>query len=184
MLKEAEGWLKGNETILIKAENTLYDKQEIMAECISKQNMTDECKQIQIDGPIKLAEFNAKYNKSFETMDDALKHARNLFEAKKKIFKEKSKELDQGGIKVDGINKHYIWPILNALFVIGGMTGALTSKYVLDYLGRKKGILFNFIFGIAASILVFISIYAKSPGCIIASRFLFGIQGGMACSLV
>jgi len=146
--------------------------------------MTDECNQIKEDGKIKLAQANVKYNTSYDTMEGVMKHVGNILNEKTKIFNNKSQELEQGRLKVIRINKHYIWPILNALFVIGGMTGALTSKYVLDYLGRKKGILFNFMFGIVSSILVFISIYVKSPGCIIVSRFLFGIQGGMACSLV
>ena len=64
------------------------------------------------------------------------------------------------------------------------MIGAFTSKYVLDLLGRKKGLLFNGLFSIAGGILVIIAPYVKSPICVIVSRFLFGVQGGMACSLV
>jgi hypothetical protein len=143
-----------------------------------------KCEEIKREGKIKLDEANLKYNTSYDSMEGIIQHAKNILKEKRKLFNNKSEELEQGRIKVTRINKHYIWPILNALFVIGGMAGALTSKYVLDYLGRKKGILFNFMFGIVSSILVFTSSYVKSPGCIIASRFLFGIQGGMACSLV
>ncbi len=71
-----------------------------------------------------------------------------------------------------------------ALFVIGGMGGALTSKYVLDYIGRKNGILFHYLFTIAGGVLAYISPMIDSPACLMASRFLFGIQGGMACGLV
>lgn len=78
----------------------------------------------------------------------------------------------------------YLWTITNCLFVVGGMLGAFTSKYVLDLLGRKKGILFHNFFSITASILVFVSFYVKSPICLIVSRLLFGIQGGMSCSLI
>jgi MFS family permease len=68
--------------------------------------------------------------------------------------------------------------------VVGGMIGAFTSKYVAEYFGRKKGILFHYIFVVAGSILVIIAPYVKSPECVIVSRFLFGVQGGMCCGLI
>ena len=146
--------------------------------------MTDECEKIQKEGPIMLAELNKKYNTSFESVDDLLNHARNIFNQKKNILNEKSIQLEKYRLIVNEKNEKYIWPLVNALFVIGGMIGALTSKYVLDYLGRKKGILFNCLFGLIASVIVFISPYLKSPICLMVSRLLFGIQGGMACSIV
>lgn len=72
-----------------------------------------------------------------------------------------------------------IWTIINCLFVVGGMLGAFSSKNVLDIFGRKKGILFHNLFSISASILVLISYFAKSPVCLIISRLLFGVQGGI-----
>ena len=72
----------------------------------------------------------------------------------------------------------------NTLFVVGGMIGAFTSKYVAEYLGRKKGILFHYIFVLIGSVLVIIAPYVNSPECVIVSRFLFGIQGGMCCGLI
>jgi SP family facilitated glucose transporter-like MFS transporter 1 len=77
-----------------------------------------------------------------------------------------------------------LWTITTALFVVGGMVGAFTSKYVLDFFGRKRGILFHYVFTLIGSILVFIAPLINSPECVMISRFFFGIQGGMACGLV
>ncbi len=85
--------------------------------------------------------------------------------------------------KVENVNT-LLWTITNTLFVVGGMIGAFTSKYVAEYFGRKKGILFHYIFVVAGSILVIIAPYVKSPECVIVSRFLFGVQGGMCCGLI
>lgn len=32
----------------------------------------------------------------------------------------------------------FLWTVTTAIFVVGGMFGAFTSKYVADYLGRKR----------------------------------------------
>ena len=37
-----------------------------------------------------------------------------------------------------------LWTTTKALFVVGGMLGAFTSKYVMDRFGRKNGILFHY----------------------------------------
>jgi MFS family permease len=78
----------------------------------------------------------------------------------------------------------YIWTFLNCLFVIGGMIGAYSSKIVLDKLGRKKGIIFHNLFSVLASVLAFVSYFAKSPLTLLLSRTFFGIQGGMSCALI
>ena len=83
--------------------------------------------------------------------------------------------------KVDETNKgvDLVWTVTTALFVVGGMIGAFGSKYVLDCMGRKKGILFHHVFSLIGSILVVLSPYLNSPECVIISRFLFGVQGGL-----
>lgn len=85
--------------------------------------------------------------------------------------------------KVDSVNT-LLWTITNTLFVVGGMVGAFTSKYVAEFLGRKKGILFHYIFVVVGSVLVIVAPYVNSPECVIVSRFLFGVQGGMCCGLI
>ena len=81
--------------------------------------------------------------------------------------------------KVDEVDANItlLWTVTTALFVVGGMFGAFGSKYVLDFMGRKKGILFHYLFTLVGSILVFIAPYVCSPECVIISRFLFGVQG-------
>ena len=76
----------------------------------------------------------------------------------------------------------YLWTITTSLFVVGGMFGAFTAKFVLDIFGRKYGIVFHNIFTVIASILVILSFYINSGVCVMLSRVFFGIQGGMSCS--
>jgi sugar porter (SP) family MFS transporter len=51
-------------------------------------------------------------------------------------------------------------------------------------MGRKKGIIFHHVFVLIGGILVLIAPYVNSPECVIVSRFLFGVQGGMSCGLI
>jgi MFS family permease len=87
-------------------------------------------------------------------------------------------KIDQANNGVD-----WLWTLTTALFVVGGMIGAFSSKYVLDFMGRKKGILFHYLFTLIGSILVVVAPYFNSPECVIISRFLFGVQGGLISSL-
>ena len=112
-----------------------------------------------------LANLQSKLNQS---RDDVVKIKVDLKEKKEKI---------------DQVNT-LLWSVTTSLFVVGGMIGALASKYVLDYLGRKKGILFHYLFAVAGGVLVIIAPYVNSPECVIASRFLFGLQGGLMCGLI
>ncbi|CAF0953345.1 unnamed protein product [Brachionus calyciflorus] len=50
----------------------------------------------------------------------------------------KREEYVKGKEKVESFNT-LLWTVTTALFVVGGMVGAFTSKYVCDYFGRKKG---------------------------------------------
>lgn len=93
--------------------------------------------------------------------------------------------------------------------MIGGLIGALTSKFAMDRLGRKNSIIFHLFFGIAGSIALFASSrYASSQACVgifsadadhssvaVSSgwlgpillklgRFLQGVQGGLSCSVI
>jgi MFS family permease len=86
-------------------------------------------------------------------------------------------------VNEDGL-ADFIFTLINCLFVIGGMLGAIFSKYVLDGFGRKKGLLFHQVFTVAGAVLSILAFYFRSPGCILASRFFYGVQGGMSCSLV
>lgn len=101
---------------------------------------------------------------------------------------EKKPLLIAGRKKLDTLG-NIIWGITNSLFVIGGLVGALTSKYALDHLGRKNGILFHYIFSIIGSIMLFsqtfLDDYSKlGPVLVKLGRFFQGVQGGMSCSIV
>ena len=67
-------------------------------------------------------------------------------------------------------------------FIIGGLVGALTSKYVLDYFGRKNGIVFHYLFAILGAVCMFLPPYLGmskfGPVLIKIGRYLQGIQGG------
>ena len=54
----------------------------------------------------------------------------------------------------------------------------------MDRVGRKTGIVVHHMFGIIASTLILTSWYFDSPICMMLSRLLFGIQGGMSCTFV
>lgn len=117
------------------------------------------------------------------TKEQHLEKTKEQINGTKLKLKENKESLDKGLEKVESLNKH-LWTITTALFVVGGMVGAFTSKYVCDYFGRKKGILFHHIFTIIGAVLVFIAPLVNSPECMIISRFVYGIQGGMSCGLI
>jgi hypothetical protein len=182
--EQGESWIKGNETRLNDAKQRVIEKQSKMAECMDLFNYNTTCVQIlSNESKVSLEENNRKLNASFSNMDELLNNLTKRLEDKKAFLEFNRVKLEAGRQKVDDVNE-IVWTVINALFVVGGMIGAFTSKYVLDFMGRKYGILFNALFNLIAAVLVFISPYIKSPVCIIISRFLYGIQGGMACSLV
>lgn len=73
---------------------------------------------------------------------------------------------------------NFIWTFINCLFVVGQFLGGFCSKYVLEYLGRKKGFLFNNLFTVTGSVLVLVAPFVHSPVCVMASRFFYGLQSG------
>lgn len=181
-----EQWLNGNKSLLAEKKIEKHNKETIVSECLF--NFFDlECPEkvqnIKAESEKALKDANQKYNQTFESNDDVLRYADELLTNKTMLLEDARVKLENGRVRIERATE-IIWTMINGLFVAGGLIGALTSKYVLDFLGRKKGIFFNGLFTLVGGILVFIAFYAKSPVCLIISRFLFGIQGGMACSLV
>jgi len=110
-------------------------------------------------------------------LTDSDSETNNLFDQSE--YMQAKEKIDQANNGVD-----WLWTLTTALFVVGGMIGAFSSKYVLDFMGRKKGILFHYLFTLIGSILVVVAPYFNSPECVIISRFLFGVQGGLMCGLI
>lgn len=188
LFEMSEGWLNGNKSLLKERKLMMHDKETIVASCMDffNFNKAPDCDEtvenITSESKKRIAEANARYNQSFENMNEALAFVENLLESKSKQLEEARGKLAAGTQKVDSVTNLF-WTLINGLFVVGGMIGAFTSKFVLDYLGRKKGILFNCGFVVLAAVLVFAAPYARSPVLIMVSRFFYGIQGGMTCSL-
>ena len=145
------------------------------------QNGTDTAK---LDAKTQLDELKAQLNAdSVDKIPDALtKSNASLLdkgldlEANRTAFENTKKQVETSAT--------LLWTITTALFVVGGMVGAFTSKYVCDFFGRKKGIIFHHIFTVSGAVLVLIAPYLNSPECMIVSRFIYGIQGGMSCGLI
>lgn len=107
---------------------------------------------------------------------------KTLAEKKAKLEQFRPK-LAEGEVKVNKVVK-FSWTAINCLFVIGGMIGTFSSKFLMDKLGRKTGILIHHMFSIVASILILLSAFFHYPTPLIFARFLFGIQGGMSCTFI
>ena len=133
----------------------------------------------------KLATYNSR-KQIFESTDNSTDGEKKVDEVITDNMNQTEAELAElksNLDKVENVNT-LLWTAANTLFVIGGMVGAITSKYVAEFFGRKKGILFHYIFILLGALLVVIAPYVNSPECVIISRFLFGIQGGMCCGLI
>lgn len=148
----------------------------------------------------KTIEIREKYNM---TVEDFLSgYAQELLRNGLKRIKDGGKKLDaalprlldarqrltKGRKKLDffGI---ILWGVTNSLFIIGGLVGALISKYVMDHFGRKKGILFHYSFAVIGSVLLFMPellphLSKVGPVLVKLGRFFQGIQGGMTCSII
>ncbi len=129
--------------------------------------------------------------KGLEDRKANLTIALNMLSSSRKQLDEGKMKLDDGEIKLkegkEKLNaaskklenvKTMLWTLTTAVFVIGGIIGAFTSKFAAEGFGRKKSIIFHYSFGIVAGVLTILSIYIRSPICVIVGRFLFGVQGG------
>ena len=168
-----EIWLVGNET---KFKNAILDMESKKSDYLFCSMTWDfECtERIKQERDNRSREIKAKYNM---TIEEFLEQSNKTLTEKRARLESFRTPLKNGLLRVNrAVN--LLWTITNCLFVVGGMIGAFTSKYVLDRIGRKKGILFHTLFTLVGSVLVFVAPFVKSPICIIISRFFFGIQGG------
>ncbi len=160
-------------TIFKESEDKIFEATLILTDTNSTQEQKSDSQQI-IDDLDKL------YNGTNQTLKEHLKNEKNFLSAKRTQLKKQEEEND-------GKNT-MLWSVTNSLFVLGGMFGAFSSKYVLEIFGRKKGILFHYIFTVMGGILALIAPQFTSAflsiGSIMTSRFLYGVQGGMMCGII
>jgi hypothetical protein len=94
-----------------------------------------------------------------------------------KRLREGKAKLDAASAKLNKANQ-MLWTVTTTIFVIGGLIGSFTSKFVADRFGRKKAIVFHYTFGVIAGIFTIIAPYIRSPVCVMIGRLLFGVQAG------
>lgn len=151
-------------------------KKEI--EIREKYNMTVEefmtiARQKIDEGKIKLAEGRIKLTDAKEKIANG---TIMLAEARIKI--------KAGREKLDVVTD-VMWALFNTLFIAGCMTGAFTAKHVTDRFGHKGSIVFHYIFTVLGALAMILPFYTSAHAVLLkAGRFLYGVQGGMACILV
>lgn len=62
--------------------------------------------------------------------------------------------------------------------------GTFSSKFMMDRLGRKHGILIHHAIGISGGALMLCAYFFRSPVSLMVGRLLYGMQGGMSCTFV
>jgi MFS family permease len=70
------------------------------------------------------------------------------------------------------------------LFALGGLVGACCSKFVLDYFGRKMGIILQYLVSLIGLLLLIAQLLGSSIESTLIGLIFFGIQSGMACVIV
>lgn len=76
-----------------------------------------------------------------------------------------------------------IWSIAVAIFCVGGMIGGSIVGLVADRLGRKKGLLYNNVLVLIATILMGMAKQSMSYEMLILGRFFIGINSGLNAGL-
>lgn len=92
----------------------------------------------------KIAKLKDEFNKEYAdlSLNDATKTIQFLNATENKLNERRDALKDENEKAIDPHITN-LWTITTALFVVGGMVGAFTSKYVADFFGRKK-VLFDF----------------------------------------
>uniref|UniRef100_A0A2R8M9U9 Solute carrier family 2 member 9 n=1 Tax=Callithrix jacchus TaxID=9483 RepID=A0A2R8M9U9_CALJA len=77
-----------------------------------------------------------------------------------------------------------LWSVTVSIFAIGGLVGTLMVKMIGKVLGRKRTLLANNGFAISAALLMACSLQAGAFEMLIVGRFIMGINGGIALSVL
>lgn len=174
-----ENYFKPYDELQVVKKNYFAEKHAVnVAELVLESQANHTSEEVSSARTI-VATLDKPYNGTNGSLNDYLKSSKTYIDGLELELKEKDV----------AIQKHntFLWTITNSMFVVGGMFGAFGSKFVLESFGRKKGILFHYIFSISAAIAAFAAFYLETTIAvylIMASRFLYGIQGGMMCGIV
>lgn len=164
---------------------TDYDSQMLEAFKEAKTLLTHEFNSL--DQPTNLTTFEKIFSNAFEADIQKLKQLTTL---EHEELVNKTRELDgsKNALKSETEKiksfRSTLWTITNCLFVLGGMIGAICSKYISDSFGRRNSIIIHNIFSVVGALLALLSDPISHYSAIKLSRFFYGVQGGMACSLV
>ena len=66
-------------------------------------------------------------------------------------------------------------------FMVGGAIGSFISKYAVDYFGRRKAIIFHYLFIFVGTLFNVTSVYVNIKSFFIIGRLFYGIQAGSYC---
>ncbi|XP_076848621.1 solute carrier family 2, facilitated glucose transporter member 11-like isoform X2 [Brachyhypopomus gauderio] len=73
-----------------------------------------------------------------------------------------------------------VWSAVVSSYALGGLFGAISVRWVTNYLGRKRAMLWNNVINIVASAIMCTCRAANSFEMIMLSRFLFGFTSGLS----
>ncbi|XP_053709355.1 solute carrier family 2, facilitated glucose transporter member 11-like [Synchiropus splendidus] len=87
------------------------------------------------------------------------------------------------GTGLDTYRVTLVWSFIVSAFSLGGLVGALLAGVMAVRFGRKKSLLINNCFVLAAAAFVLLSPLAKSFEMIIIARFLVGVNSGVSMNI-
>ncbi|KAM9678642.1 solute carrier family 2, facilitated glucose transporter member 9 isoform 7-T10 [Trichechus inunguis] len=100
-----------------------------------------------------------------------------------KAFYNESWERSRGH-PVDSDTVTLLWSVTVSIFALGGVVGTLMVKLIGKFLGRKYTLLVNNGFAISAALLMAFSLQAGAFELLIVGRFIMGVDGGIALSVL
>ncbi|XP_036901793.1 solute carrier family 2, facilitated glucose transporter member 9 isoform X2 [Sturnira hondurensis] len=88
------------------------------------------------------------------------------------------------GQPIDPDTLTLLWSMTVSIFAIGGLVGTLMVKLIGKFLGRKRTLLANNLFAVSAALLMTCALWAGAFEMLIVGRFVMGIDGGIALSVL